>query len=74
MLTRSLNSGRRSLKIAATIAALLAAFLATTAAVAPAQTSTDSDRIDGWRSDIAYYLDQMLRQHYVYRSKPLPSG
>jgi hypothetical protein len=71
---RSLQSSRRSLKIALTIAALLAAFLATTASVAPAQTSTDSDRITGWRSDIAYYIDQMRRQHYVYRSKPLPSA
>ena len=74
MLTRSLKSGRRSLKIAATIAALLAAFLATTASVAPAQTSTDSERTAGWRSDIAFYLHQMRRQHYVYRSKPLPSA
>jgi hypothetical protein len=61
-------------KIALTIAALLAAFLATTASVTFAQTSTDSDRTAGWRSDIAYYLDQMRRQHYVYRSKPLPSA
>ncbi len=74
MPARSLQSSRRSLKIALTIAALLAAFLATTASVAPAQTSTDSDRITGWRSDIAYYIDQMRRQHYVYRSKPLPSA
>jgi hypothetical protein len=61
-------------KIALTIAALLAAFLATTASVTFAQTSADSDRTAGWRSDIAYYLDQMRRQHYVYRSKPLPSA
>ncbi len=38
------------------------------------QQLTDSARVAGWRSDIRYYLDQMKRQHYVYRQKPLPAG
>jgi hypothetical protein len=74
VLARSHQPGRRSVKIALTIAALLAALLATTASVTFAQASTNSDRIAGWRSDIAYYLDQMRHQHYVYRSKALPSA
>ena len=36
------------------------------------QSLSDSTRIAGWRSDISYYLEQMRRQHYVYRSRPLP--
>lgn len=39
-----------------------------------AQSSADSSRNAGWRSDIAYYLDQLKRQHYVYRDRPLPAG
>jgi hypothetical protein len=38
-----------------------------------AQSSlTDSSREAGWRSDISYYLQQLRRRHYVYRSRPLP--
>lgn len=33
-----------------------------------------TDRIEGWRSDIKYYLDQLQQKHYVYRSRPLPRG
>ncbi len=46
--------------------------LAMSISTAAAQTSADSARAAGWRSDIAYYLEQVRRQHYVYRSKPLP--
>ena len=28
--------------------------------------------MNGWRSDIAFWLDQIRKQHYVYKSKPLP--
>ena len=38
------------------------------------QSLSDSSRIEGWRSDIRYYLEQMKRQHYVYSRKPLPAG
>jgi len=31
-----------------------------------------ADRVSGWRSDIAFWLDQLRKQHYVYKSKPLP--
>ena len=45
-------------------------------ALSPAhsQSPVDSARVAGWRSDIRYYLDQMKRQHYVYKSRPLPAG
>ena len=38
------------------------------------QSLSDSSRVTGWRSDISYYLEQMRRQHYTYRSRPLPKG
>jgi hypothetical protein len=56
------------------IATFVVASSATNISVVPAQTTTDSARVAGWRSDIAFYLEQMRRQHYVYRSKPLPAG
>ena len=39
-----------------------------------AQTSVDTARVVGWRSDIDYYLDQVKQRHYVYRNHPLPPG
>ena len=68
MLARSLHHVRRSLIIWASTFALLAVSVSHAAA----QTHSDSARVAGWRSDIAYYLEQMRRQHYVYRSRPLP--
>ena len=68
MLARSLHPVQRSLRIALVAISVLA----TSVSVAAAQTSSDSARNAGWRSDIAYYLEQMRRQHYVYRSRPLP--
>jgi hypothetical protein len=68
VLARSLQPGRRSLKIALVTISILA----TSISVAAAQTSSDSARITGWRSDIAYYLEQVRSRHYVYRSRPLP--
>lgn len=38
-------------------------------AAAPAPRA---DRVTGWRSDLAFWLDQLRKQHYVYKSKPLP--
>jgi hypothetical protein len=45
------------------------------ALLAPVARSQDSqsDRLSGWRSDIAWWLTQVRTQHYVYGSKPLPS-
>jgi hypothetical protein len=37
-----------------------------------AQTSADTGRVAGWRSDIAYYLEQLKQRHYVFRNQPLP--
>jgi len=38
------------------------------------QTSATQDRVAGWRSDIDFLLSEMRRQHYVYRSQPLPEA
>ena len=37
-----------------------------------AQRLADPDRVAGWRSDIDTLLADIARQHYVYRSRPLP--
>ena len=31
-----------------------------------------SDRVAGWNSDLAFWMDQLKKQHYVYKSHPLP--
>ncbi|MFL5481467.1 MAG: hypothetical protein ACJ8AK_04695 [Gemmatimonadaceae bacterium] len=36
--------------------------------------SVDTARVAGWRSDIAYYLEQLKQRHYVFRNRPLPPG
>ena len=33
-----------------------------------------ADRVSGWRSDIAFWLEQLRKQHYVYKAKPLPAN
>ena len=38
------------------------------------QSVSDSARVEGWRSDIGYYLEQVKRQHYIYSARPLPRG
>src|SRR4051812_16953713 len=68
VLTRSLHPNQRSLMIALSVVAMFA----TTASLTGAQSSSDPTRNAGWRSDIAYYLDQVRHRHYVYRSRPLP--
>jgi hypothetical protein len=68
VLAPSLHPARQSLRVAAFVVAALAASIS----IATAQTTSDSARVAGWRSDIAYYLGQMRRQHYVYRTHPLP--
>ena len=35
-------------------------------------TSAPVDRVQGWRSDISFWLDKVREQHYVYKTKPLP--
>ena len=44
----------------------------TPASAAAASAPVPQDRVNGWRSDIAFWLDQIRKQHYVYKSKPLP--
>jgi hypothetical protein len=44
-----------------------------TSGVATAAPSTRVDRVSGWKSDIAFWLEQLRKQHYVYKSKPLPA-
>jgi hypothetical protein len=39
---------------------------------AHAYAAPGADRVTGWRSDITFWLDQLRKQHYVYKSKPLP--
>ncbi len=38
----------------------------------PTALNVPTDRINGWKYDIAFWLDQVRKQHYVYKSKPLP--
>lgn len=38
------------------------------------QTSATQDRVAGWRSDLDFLLSEMRRQHYIYRSQPLPEA
>jgi hypothetical protein len=38
-----------------------------------APDAQQNERVAGWRSDIDTLLFRMARQHYVYRSKPLPN-
>ena len=44
------------------------------APLAEAQNAQSMDRVAGWRSDITWWLDQVRKQHYVYKSKPLPDA
>ncbi len=37
-----------------------------------AQAPQRNDRVRGWSTDIDFLLDQAGKQHYVYKSKPLP--
>jgi hypothetical protein len=38
------------------------------------QSPADSSRIAGWRSDIAFYLEQLKARHYSFRDRPLPTA
>jgi hypothetical protein len=40
----------------------------------PGAAPVPADRVNGWRYDIAFWLEQVRKQHYVYKSKPLPSS
>jgi hypothetical protein len=42
----------------------------------PAAGSDDpaSDRVKGWQSDIDFLVTEIRRQHYVYKSRPLPEA
>src|SRR5215212_7252459 len=51
--------------------ALALALLSPLARPANSQTPA-TDRVTGWRSDLTFWLDQLRKQHYVYKDKPLP--
>lgn len=36
------------------------------------QTTLPDQRVNGWSSDINFLLAEAARQHYIYKSKPLP--
>jgi hypothetical protein len=38
------------------------------------QTPSTQDRVSGWQSDIDFLISEMRRQHYVYKSRPLPEA
>jgi hypothetical protein len=40
---------------------------------APSDNPT-SDRVKGWQSDIDFLVREIRRQHYVYKSRPLPEA
>jgi hypothetical protein len=52
----------------------LAVAIAIPSQPAISQSSGDSSRVAGWRSDIAFYLQQMKSRHYSYRDRALPPG
>ncbi len=55
--------------------AMTLAVLLTTPGILGSQASPErlaSNRVAGWRSDIQFWLGEVGKQHYVYKSKPLP--
>ncbi|HYN82907.1 MAG TPA: hypothetical protein VES88_15570 [Gemmatimonadaceae bacterium] len=40
----------------------------------PGAPLVPADRVNGWRYDIAFWLEQLRKQHYIYKSKPLPAS
>ena len=54
------------------LAVVLAVVLAVALVPAASQAQNTSDRVTGWRSDLSFWLDQIRKQHYIYKSKPLP--
>ena len=37
-----------------------------------ASPGANVDRVAGWRSDLSFWLGELRKQHYVYKSRPLP--
>jgi len=55
--------------------ALCALLLASVVGQAATRKAAPMDeRVQGWRSDIDFLLEAIQREHYVYRSKPLPEA
>ena len=52
----------------------VAASSQTTESRAPAAAGVPTDRVNGWRYDIDFWLEQLRKQHYIYKSKPLPTA
>src|SRR3954470_4178262 len=70
MSSRLVSNVRAWLRLIAFVAVLSLIAIVT---VQP-QSPSDSARVAGWRSDIAYYLEQLKHQHYVYSKRALPGG
>jgi hypothetical protein len=67
----------RAAIVAATFAVVLppgAASSQTTESRAVGTAAVPTDRVNGWRSDIAFWMEQVRKQHYVYKAKPLPAS
>ena len=52
----------------------LAVVIAAAPRLASSQAVADSARVTGWRSDIAFYLEQLKARHYSFRDRPLPTA
>ena len=39
-----------------------------------AQPAATIDRVEGWRGDLKFWLNELTKQHYVYKTKPLPAA
>jgi hypothetical protein len=55
------------------ITCVLVGLLIVQLALAACQTAAMQDRVTGWQSDVDFLLTEMRRQHYIYRSRPLPA-
>lgn len=70
----SLLRAATAVAVAAVIFPPVTALSQTTASRTPGAALVPADRVNGWRYDIAFWLEQVRKQHYVYRSKPLPAS
>src|SRR5882672_5475564 len=69
-------SSPRCVRFAGAVTAVVVSAILSIPGIAFSQTpaATTVDRVSGWRSDIVFWLDQLRKQHYVYKSKPLPAS
>lgn len=69
--TRTLR-GAITTSLAIVPVAGISSYAQTPAKATPEASAVPRDRVNGWRHDLAFWLDQLRRQHYVYKTKPLP--